>query len=372
MTRSYFGSIQHLGGDRYRISCEGKRKPDGSRTRPSDVIRGTRRDAELALARMALDSGENIPVNITVAEYWETVYRPSIDSLAPSTVNGYERIWKRYVRDLFGDVKLRDLKARFIEAKLSTIPAPGEQDNAYKLMRQIVNLAYRDELVDDNPFMRRIRRAKKRAYEPPVLTLDMVDGWCDAVRGTRFEPVLLCMLFGGLRREEAAALYWDDIAFDSGFAIVGIDKALTEVSGKKVAGPTKTPRSERTVFIAGYAAERLHDLQLQGPLVPLCADETGHRMAPDKITKEYKAMMPESLYVPPRNLRTSYATIQQALGTPDSVISRTLGHTNLKVDYGHYFATNQTAYMAAAKALGDSLAEKDVTRCNTGNKQAAC
>ena len=361
MTRSPFGSIQRLGKDRYRISCEGKRKPDGSRYRPSDVIRGTRKQAEIALARMALDSGVAPRMDITVSEYWDTVYRPSLGVLAPSTVNGYERIWKRYVKDLFGDVKLRELKARFIEAKLSTIPAPGEQDNAYKLMRQITNLAYRDELIDDNPFHRRIRRARKKAYDPPVLTLEMVDGWCNAVKGTRFEPVLLCMLFGGLRREEACALYWEDIAFESGFAVIRIDKALTEVSGRKVAGPTKTPRSERTVFISGYAAERLSALVLEGPRVPLCADETGHRMSPDKITREYKAMMPDSLYVPPRNLRTSYATIQQALGTPDSVISRTLGHTNLQVDYGHYFASNQTAYMAAAKALGDSL----VTRCNT-------
>ena len=361
MTRSHFGAVQRIGESRYRVSIEGPRSEDGKRSRLSKVVRGTRKAAEAELARMRLNAGRQPETNMTVSEYWEMMYRPSLDVLAPSTVNGYERIWKRYVRDLFGDVKLRDLKARFVEAKLSTIAAPGEQDNAFKLMRQIVNLAYRDELVDDNPFMRKIRRAKKKAYEPPVLTLDMVGGWCDAVRDTRFEPVLLCMLFGGLRREEAAALYWGDIAFDSGFAIVSIDKALTEVSGKKVAGPTKTPRSERTVFIAGYAAERLYDLQLQGPLAPLCSDETGHRMAPDKITKEYKAMMPESLYVPPRNLRTSYATIQQALGTPDSVISRTLGHTNLKVDYGHYFASNQTAYMAAAKALGDSL----VTRCST-------
>ena len=368
MTRSHFGAVQRLGENRYRVSIEGPRDANGKRTRRSKVVRGTRKAAEAELAKMNLDAGKPPETDMTVSEYWEAMYRPSLGALAPSTVNGYERIWKRYVRDLFGDAPLRGLKARYIEAKLSTIPAPGEQDNAYKLLRQIVNLAYRDELVDDNPFHRRIRRAKKRAYDPPVLTLEMVDGWCDAVRGTKYEPVLLCMLFGGLRREEAAALYWQDVAFDSGFAIIGVDKALTEVSGKKIAGPTKTPRSERTVFVAGYAAERLEALQQQGPMVPLCADETGRRMAPDKITKEYKAMMPDALYVPPRNLRTSYATIQQALGTPDSVISRTLGHTNLKVDYGHYFASNQTAYMAAAKALGDSL----VTRCNTGNKEAAC
>ena len=359
--RSHFGAIQYLGKNRYRISVEGERNPDGKRTRRSKVVRGSRRDAENALAVMRLEAGQPPEAGMTVSEYWELVYRPSLGVLAPSTVNGYERIWKRYVRDLFGGSKLCDLKARLIESKLSSIPAPGEQENAYKLMRQIVNLAYRDELIADNPFSRKIRRARKRAYEPPVLTLEMVSDWCDAVKGTRFEAVLLCMLFGGLRREEAAALYWDDVAFDSGFAIISVDKALTEVSGKKVAGPTKTPRSERTVFVSGYASDRLSSLALQGPMVPLCADRTGHRMSPDKITKEYKAMMPPDLYVPPRNLRTSYATIQQALGTPDSVISRTLGHTNLKVDYGHYFASNQTAYMAAAKALGDSL----VTRCNT-------
>ena len=48
----------------------------------------------------------------------------------------------------------------------------------------------------------------------------------------------------------------------------------------------------------------------------------------------------EAKYVPKKNLHNSCATIMQDRRASDSLISKSLGHTNLNVDYAHYFAAN--------------------------------
>jgi len=354
MTRSALGSIQRLGKDLYRVSIEGRPKPDGSRSRPSKVVRGPRSEAEAVLARMKLDTGKLDDCDLTLGEYWRVFYEPTLVSLAPSTQAGYRRAWTRLVEPMLGDRKMSDLKARDIEHAILTIERPGEQRNAFKLLRQMYNEAYRDELVESNPMTRRIRLKRMEAYQPEILLLDDLEAWTEAVAGSPYEPVLLVMLFGGLRREEACALYWEDFEFGIDMCSCRVDKALTEVAGKVHEGPTKTPESTRTVFFGGWAASRLLELSGSGPLVP---DANGNRMAPDKISRGYHNLMKgkDAKYVPMRNLRNSYATIMQGLGASDSLISKSLGHTNLKVDYAHYFAANVPAHMANARMLGDAV-----------------
>lgn len=353
--RAAMGAVQRLGKDHYRVSIEGEPKPDGRRTRKTKTVRGTRSQAEAVLARMKLDEGKEVDArDMTLAEYWEAFYEPTLSRLAPSTRSGYRYAWDGLVEPMFGGRRMSELKARDIERGLLSIEKPGAQRNAFKLMRQMYNEAYRDELVESNPFHRRIRLKRMESYQPEVLLLADVPAWASAVRGSKWEPVLLCMLFGGLRREEACALYWDDLSFDGDACAIRVDKTLTEVRGELVEGPTKTAESTRTVFLGGWPAQRMRELSGAGPL---CPDSNGNRTRPDRVSREYRKLMEGSgaKYVPMKNLRNSYATIMQGLGASDSLISKSLGHTNLNVDYAHYFAANAPAHLANARMLGDAV-----------------
>jgi integrase len=359
--RSAIGSIQRLGKDYYRVSVEGKSKQDGGRTRKVKRVRGTRSEAEAVLAKMKLDEGKLDGCELTLGEYWKVFYEPTLSSLAESTASSYRYAWNGLVEPLFGDRKMSELKARDVEHGLLSIEKPGAQRNAYKLLRQMYNEAYRDELVEDNPMTRRIRLKRMNAYQPDVLLLDDVPAWLDAVRGSKWEPVLLVMLFGGLRREEACALFWEDFEFGVGMCSIRVDKTLTEVRGKLVDGPTKTAESTRTVFLGGSIAGRMLELSGVGPL---CPDSNGNRTRPDRVSREYRKLMQgkDAKYVPMKNLRNSYATIMQGIGASDSLISKSLGHTNLQVDYNHYFAANAPAHLANARALDDAVSERVVLR----------
>lgn len=350
--RAALGSIERLGQGRYRISIEGPRKEDGSRTRVSRVVRGDREDAEIELAKMKLDAGKPVDQTLTVSRYWRVFYEPTINRLAQTTQQGYRNSWRTLVEPLFGECVMGGLKAREIERKLLTIEKPGQQRNAYKLMRQMFNEAYRDEMIASNPFDRRIRLSKMPKYNPKVLLMDDVPAWLRVIEGRPWEAIMVIMLFSGLRREEATALFWEDLEFADGLCCIRIDKTLTEAAGRIVEGPVKTPDSERTVFLSGWPASRLLELRSAGPL---CPDANGKRMAPDKVSREYKKAFDaaDAKYVPMRNLRNSYATIMQGLGASDSLISKSLGHTTIKTDYDHYFAANEPAHIANARALGE-------------------
>lgn len=352
--RAALGSIQRLEKGRYRVSLEGKPTVDGRRTRVSKVVRGSRDDAEIELAKMKLDAGREVDETLTVSRYWRVFYEPTLARLAPTTQNGYRQTYRALVEPLFGDTVMDGLKAREIERRLLTIEAPGQQRNAFKLLRQMFNEAYRDELVDENPFHRRIRLARMPSYEPEVLLLDDVPEWLAAVRGQPWEAIVLPMLLAGLRREEACALFWADFDFGVDICAIRVDKTLTEASGRVTSGPTKTPESTRTVFLAGWPAQRLLELSGDGPL---CPDSKGNRMAPNKVSRLYREALAKSgaKYVPMRNLRNSYATIMLGLGASDSLISKSLGHTQLNTDYAHYFAANAPAHRANAAMLGDAV-----------------
>lgn len=353
MTRSPFGSIQRLGKDRYRISCEGKRKPDGSRTRPSDIVRGTRRDAELALARLALSTGHE-PESCDAwafSDFWDAVYAPTLEQKGRDTARGIKGACERNLMPVFGDMEMRSITKRLIESKLNAIPNESARWAAFKAMRQAFNYGWENELLSDNPFLRKPKVKRPRTVEQPVMDAAMLAEWTKGMRGYRYEAAILMIAYCGLRREEACALRWDDIEFADGMCFARIDKTSKD-DGMDV---TKTERSTRTVVCSGYPAKRLEELSGEGWLCASTVD--GSLVKPHWVYASYKRWCADSnvRYIAPRNLRTTYATVQQANGVDAPIVSRALGHTKLSTDYAHYFMANKPAQIAAANALSAAI-----------------
>ena len=145
------------------------------------------------------------------------------------------------------------------------------------------------------------------------------------------------------------------MVFEDGCCIARIDKTVTDDGQSE----TKTERSTRTVVCAGYPAKRLEELSGDGWLCASVLD--GSLVKPHWVYASYKKWCKDKgvRYIAPRNLRTTYATVQQANGVDSPIVSRALGHTKLSTDYAHYFMANKPAQIAAAKALASAL---DYTR----------
>ncbi|MEG2533809.1 MAG: site-specific integrase [Gordonibacter sp.] len=158
------------------------------------------------------------------------------------------------------------------------------------------------------------------------------------------------MLFGGLRREEACALFWEDLSTESGMTLVRVNKAYMCVKERAIEVPVKTERSKRTVIIDNPASDRLMELRESGPLVP---NMHGERMNPCVVAKRWRCIVNKRglKSVPLKNLRTSYATMLKQCGTDNATISELLGHTNISTAYDHYFAINVDAHKGVAGRL---------------------
>ena len=356
--RAALGSIERLDKARYRISMEGDRTPEGKRTRKTKVVRGTREDAEIELAKMKLDAGKPIDRSMTVGFFWKAVYLPTLDHLKPRTRAGYVSDYTRLVEPRFGGDAIDELSPSYIERRLWEIESPGSQRAAFKMLRQIVNYAYGEQYTDNNPFLRHIRLRPKPRNRIRVFTMEQQAALMDALEGERIEPAILAMMRGGLRVEEACALYWEDLAFSDGRCYIDVSKAYLLVDNRPIEQDTpKTEDSSRIAVISGRAAERLlacrPELRSEGK-TPLVENRKGVRMRPDVMRARYKAIVARAglpTDVPMKNLRHTFASSLNSMQASNAVISRLLGHGNLSTAYDHYLAAEVAQFERMADAL---------------------
>lgn len=322
MTRSDFGSIQRH-GDNWRIwwTAGGKRH--------SKVIHGTKAEASKALAALQLQVS-GIERDMTWTDYWDAVVDPSIDrdGLAVKTAEDYRRVWNHDLRPMIGDMYVSQTTPRIVEQKLSTL-APAVAAHDARVWRKVCNMAVRDGLLQRSPFdFVRIKAPQKKQKE--LLAAENVGAFLERIRGLKYEPVLLCELGGGLRHEEACALLWEDVSEweyrGVVYAVLSVSKALVSTNSGKCLKGTKNGFSEREVVIGEPFASRLLSLRADGALL---AGADGYAN-PNTMTHNYRdwCRRHDHQYVQPKNLRSSFATLHGEAGSPDSLVSGAMGHSD--------------------------------------------
>lgn len=369
MGRSHFGSVQHLGKGKYRIFWTVP-KPGGS-ARLSKVINGTREDAETALALMRIrEYGSD--GTCTLAQYWISTVEPSLSDLAARTSSEYMRLWSRELSPRFGHIRLADIGRDAVERGLNDIESATVQRAAYRLLKKVMNMALRDRVIAYNPVDRYIRLAPHRRRHKELVEAPDIESWMEGIRGSKYEAVLLLELGGGLRVEEACALMWHaDVAPAAmgGRIYVSADirRALVPVAGGgRILKATKTEGSERRILVGEPFASRLMELMPEHP-APLCAARpfAGGEPAPEDftspvtITHNYRTWCKRRgmRYVCPKNLRSSFATLHGEAGSPDSVVSGIMGHTDGTTKGRNYQRVTLRAMAAAADGLAGYLDE---------------
>ena len=333
--KSTFGTVEKRGHNVYRIKWTGE---DG--VRHSKTVKGPRMvaDRELAAIRLKIEPDGSAP---TYSDYWRLSVRPSMEGLAESTIHGYESTWRRLSCEIGSDT-LDSTDWRRVQEVLDTFPSPSSQKKAYVLWRKILNQALRDRLVTSNPVDRYIRLKPVVKRKKTLLLADQVLPWMEAIEGVKYEPLLLTMIGGGLRAEEANALLWEDISEwehrDSTYAVVSITKAVVVVGGRVIArNMPKNESSRRDVVIGNPFARRLLELA-DGRSGPLCPSGSGGPTSPITVTHNWKRWCKRNgiEYVSQKDLRSSYATNMGEAMAPDSVVSRAMGHAGTTTKERNY------------------------------------
>lgn len=348
MTRSRFGSIERLGTGHYRVywTAAGKRR--------SKRLRGTRDDALAFLAARQMEAGGDVQ-GMTWGAYWLAVVEPSFEGLEAKTIHGYRWAWERIAPHLSGSM-VADLTYRQAERAVTADPAPSTQRKCKALLRKMANMAVRDGLLDRNPVDRSLKTKQAPRRRKQLIDAESMPAWMDAVRGFRYEALLLMEVGGGLRHEEACAMVRENVRGLDGFAILTVERAIVTVGHAPVIKGTKNDFSEREAVIGEPFASRI--LELCAGEGPVCPGSAFGFAAPATVTQAFRRWCGRSGvdYVRPGDMRSVFATLHGEAGTPDSLVSMAMGHADGgSTKARNYQQRTRKALMVAADSLSEYL-----------------
>ncbi len=286
--------IGKLGPNRYRVFIDLGRGADGKRRQHTEVVRGTRKEAERRERELlrTRETGTFVePHRMTVAEYMTKWLESVRQKVEPNTYRGYEQRSRTHIVPDLGHVKLTELSPLLIEQaealwlRQGNRPTGGPLDpqtalHTHRVLHAAMERAVRWRLVPLNP-VDGVEPPHVPAKERDFLTAEESERLVTALIDTEYELPILVGLYYGLRPTEYLALRWRDVDLDDGGLRVTQNvhrirqDEATEHMGQRVCGfrfgPAKTHRSKRPVSMPAVVVELLRAHRSQQAAVRLQA-----------------------------------------------------------------------------------------------------
>ena len=361
MPRSEWGTNESIGKGRRRLRFWADTGDGTGYRRRSKVIRGTRRDGRLELARLQTlyDKGRGaerrihpLAMNEVYERWWlpEARGRLASGDLAQATFDLYSTMWRRYVLPAWGKSLIDRIRPMDVQDWLMGL-THWNAVNAKSLASSIAEKGVMMEAAASNPFKRDYAMPKAAAErEKAVWTLDEVHRACLALRGTPLEvPAILCG-FGSCRIGEACAVLADEVevateANGVRVARVPITRQLVK-RDSAVKDRLKNEQSVRTVCIPEPWSLRLAEIareRLSDGLIWLNDNGTGVPASRAVIQRSWAKSFADGKplhgfkWMTMRNLRNSWETYMRwELNVAPDLIDAMMGHAGRGVRERHY------------------------------------
>ena len=313
----------------------------------------------------ALDAGTYIaPNKTTVGQWLDTWQAEYLGAVKLSTVSSYQATIKNHIKPGLGAIKLESLTTQDIQEfynsrlkgdeKRESL-SPKTVKNIHGVLHKALHQAMLNGLIRNNPSDACVLpKATKKKVKP--LNEEQIAALLKALKGHKYENLILTALFTGLREGEVCGLQWDCVNLESGAILV--DKQLQSIR-KSVRGdrdkyalvPTKNGK-ERYLTVAPFVVELLKkekskqdnnrklfegDYEDSGLVF---TDEIGRRITPQAAYRAFKLVVTELGFETARfhDLRHSFAVASLRSGDDVKTVQENLGHATsaFTLDvYGH-------------------------------------
>ena len=356
-------------GHAWRIRVQVSIPGAPGKIRRQEMFDGSHRDAIQREAALRLELAEaleakldpaaaNIVSDDTFADFAHHWLLQRRDAVKPSTLRGYDQMLRVHAVTVLGPRRLRELRPLDIEHYLQGLRrrerplAVKTINNHLGMIKTLLDDAVDNGFIERNPAKKIRPRPATPSGAHIIITGPQMPAFhkgCLVAAGNA-APVLLTMLYTGLRLGEAAALEWPDL---------DLDGHTLHVRRSRAHGSTTTPKSSKTrvVPLPAQLVEVLKTLPRNHTLVFPYRPETSPRHRPivklrddphldsNRLRHPFKralkaaGLLPELEGMRLHDLRHSFCSYLSNSGTPPDVVRTLAGHAELSTTL-RYFHTN--------------------------------
>ncbi len=356
-------------GSKWSFSIDVGRDPETGK-RKQKTVSGfkTKKEAEKACAELIsqIENNEYIKESTDdyesyLLEYMENVAKHSI---RPSTYELQLFICKKHIIPEIGNLKLKDIKPRHLQALYSRKMYTGLAASYIRNMHAIISKSLRKaaewgaikENIASLVTPPRIEKRQVRTWDLEETNKFLQEIKKRKTGNSKLYIAYILAIYCGMRKGEILGLRWKDCDLEKG--IIRIQQTLVKTKGKLYFQEPKTKGSIRTIKVPDLAIQTLKAHKLKQKEIKLAtssayedhdlvvANWTGSMIDPADINADFKiackfADVPQIRF---HDLRHTHATLLLQLGENPKVVSERLGHADVSITlntYSHVLPTMQ-------------------------------
>lgn len=285
--------------------------------------------------------------------------------LKPNTVSGYVNNIKKYIIPHVGEIDISKVDYSVLDSFVENMEKSGLSNTSIiyvlAVLRKSYSFALKRGYVNSNVLYSYDFPLRKK-FRVNALSLDEVKKMLDCktiIQKLEYiYPAVLLAVCYGMRRGEILGLKSSDIEYESG--IISVSKTRTTIKGSEYVTDCKTHSGNRQILVSHEHMKVLHDYDTWN----CCNSEGyfirggyGNLISSSCLNKAFKRYLSSCgcRNVRFHDLRHTYATVMLKNGVNPLTVSKTLGHSSIKVTldiYGNYDLSFQRENIKMIQSLG--------------------
>ena len=380
-----YAVIQHKGPDgKYKSVWRALGLPeDANKAKVNKAYREVVSKYEIEAAEEA--ERMNRPQNeIPIFEYMTIWLEKQAKNIQINTYRSYHSMIYGKIRRYFErrkDLTVGSIRSKDIDEFYNQLFEDNVVSNTvihyHAVLRKAFQQAFKDELIEANPFDR-VDRPKKNKFQGENYSEEEL---LALLKLTKDDPIYPAIMFAGglgLRRSEALGVRWSRIDFEERCVLLDTKIVETKENGKthiQAIEEMKNKSSHRTLPLPDQVYEMLVEIKAKQELYKkmfkssysreyddyVCVNQLGELMKPSYVTEHFAAIIQELGLRKIRfhDLRHTFASVLINNDVPLINVSRFLGHSDISTTANIYAHLDKSNKQSSADIMTGILGGKE-------------